>query len=219
MPFTITDRDNLLNDPKGFLGNAFVMVPESCYKPDLKGHPDLLTLEELPDTQAYKEVDLGTDFGVERIRAFNLKKADQHSTVVFPAYIVEYEKGGTPTTVLGTVGSLAFTATMNGCTFGIGTQRSPSSSVVVTHSNSSGFGSNRTGQYDDQRSNVSSALGGTGALLDPVDYRNGSTNATTFGYRETGTLWKFAYIAWRPIGGGRFKTYGVRDIDTTQHRF
>jgi hypothetical protein len=63
-----------------------------------------------------------------------LRKAGPRDSIYFDAYIIEYKPANTPLSILGTEATLAFTANMNGCTFGIGAQSTAANGVVVTHS-------------------------------------------------------------------------------------
>ena len=220
MPFTVEDRDRLLRDPRRFLDTCLLSVAVECYLPELPGHADLLTLEESQgDTVAYRQITLGEDVGLERIRLFDLVRATEHHEVTFPAYVIAHEEGETPRTTLGTEASLAFTAVLTGCTLGIGSQAGPAGSLVVTHSNARGQGSqqaNTAAQHD----RAITAIGRKGTLFEPDDYRvDGKRRATVVGFRDSGQVWQFVFQSWTAVSGMILKSYGVRDITLTNTRF
>jgi hypothetical protein len=229
MPFTITDRDRLIKDPRGFMDGIACMVSGSCYKPEFKGHPDLLTFEDVTFGRAYRDVAIGRDYGSVEIPYLVLRKATSDDTVVFPAYLIEYEDGKTPTTVLGSAASLAFTANMNGCTLGIGSQSAPNGSLIVTHSNARGQPSQaantamqrQAANTEMQRRQASAVVGRKGKLFEPEHYRSEDKQAIAFGYRNGKGMWEFAYVSWRRVAKGNtdnqvpiVKSYGVKDIAT-----
>lgn len=216
MPFSAADRDRLVASPRAFLDRAAVMVAASCAKPTLSGKPDLLTLEQDEGTKAYRQIQIGSDYGMDRVPYYILRKATSADTVTFSAYLVEYQDGKTPITVLGTAATMCFTANMNGCTFGIGSQANANAGLVVTHSNSRGFASQEENAAD-QRFRASHVVGPDGRLFEPEHYRSNNKQSITFGYRSPGQLWRFCFLSYqRHIGEGRITTYGVQDVVTNQ---
>lgn len=217
MPFTAEDRDRLIRDPRGFMDGIACMVSQSCATPTLRGHADLLTFDDCPYMRAFRQLDHGADVILRDIPYLILRKAEPDDTVVFPAYLIEYEPGGAPRTVLGTEAALAFTANMNGCTLGIGSQRGPGSACLVTHANAVGQGS-QAANTAAQRWDASLVVGRRGRLFEPEHYRTHDKQAVTFAFRDRG-LWRFAYLSYKlsPVAVGFVvKSYGVQDVVTNR---
>ncbi|WP_206935699.1 hypothetical protein [Roseococcus thiosulfatophilus] len=215
MPFTADDRDRLIRDPRGFMDGIACMVSQSCSTPSLRGHPDLLTFDDCRYMRAFRQESYGSDTILRDIPYLILRMAVPDDSVVFPAYLIEFEAGGAPRTVLGTGAGLAFTANMNGCTLGIGSQRGPGSACIVTHSNAVGQGS-QDANTRAQRIAAAPIIGRRGRLFEPEHYRSDDKQATTFAYREGG-MWRFAYISYKLTPGAVgfvVKSYGVRDVTT-----
>jgi hypothetical protein len=215
MAFTAADRDRLVLSPRAFLDRAALMVAASCSTPTLYGKPDVLTLEQDEGTTAYRQFLIGDDVGMDRVPFYILRKAKGTDTVTFSAYLVEYEDGKTPITVLGTAATMCFTANMNGCTFGIGSQANANSGLVVTHSNSRGHGS-QDANTADQRFRAGNVVGPDGRLFEPEHYRTNNKQSITFGYRSPGQLWRFCFLSYQRHTGQRITTYGVQDVVTNQ---
>jgi len=212
--FTVADRDRLLADPIAFLDNAAISVAGSVYKPDHFGKPDRLTLVPDEHTPAYKLIQIGSDFGMRAIPHYLLKKAGPRDAMYFDAYIIEYVATKTPISILGTEATLAFTANMNGCTLGIGSQATASDCLVVTHSNSQGHGSQAANTADQAKK--ATAVVGEGALLfEPTTYRTNDKMSITFGVRSRNEKWSFHYLSYRRANQ-RITSYGVQTIGTNQ---
>ena len=214
MAFTAGDRDRLLADPKAFMDRVAISVGQDCSKPTLIGKPDQLTFADDPNVRGYRQIDIGNDIGMDYVPAYLLRKKNGTDTVWFDAYLVEYEDNKTPITVLGQAATLCFTANMNGCTFGIGSQGSPSGSLVVTHSNSRGHGS-QEGNISDQRLKAGFVVGTGGGLFEPEHYRTHGKQSITFGFRKPGQKWQFCFLSYARRSG-IITNYGVRDIVTNQ---
>jgi hypothetical protein len=117
----------------------------------------------------------------------------------FEAYWCHYEPGETHYTFLGTAAPLMFTATMNGCSFGIGMPNG-SGQVLVGHSNLSG--ANESGQNAQLASAIKDGTVLTGTFYrgketkgpDPVSgfpsTLQSLNDATTFGVYKNGE-WSF----------------------------
>lgn len=214
MAFSSSDRDRLLADPKAFMDRIVCAVAQECSKPTLFGKPDKLTFAEDPMVRGYRQVWLGDDIGMDWVPAYMLRKKRGTDTVWFYAYLVEYGDNKTPLTVLGQAATLCFTANMNGCTFGIGSQSTATSSLVVTHSNSRGHGS-QEGNVSDQRLKAGFVVGTGGRLFEPEHYRSHGKQSITFGYRKPGKKWKFCFLSYRR-SRGIVTSYGVQDILTNR---
>lgn len=209
--FSAQDRDELIADPRAFMASIGCEVGSSCYNQSIAGQPDLLTFAfDETGTPSYRlDTRNGTDAVMVRLPFFQLRKA-QGNEVSFSAYLVTYAVGATPQTVLGTAARLAFTANMNGCTFGIGNQANANGALTVTHSNSAGHDSTDANSQA-QRLQAQALVGQGGTLLEPGTYRTDAKQAVTFGYRSPGQLWRFAYLSYRR-SEGRIITLGVMDV-------
>jgi hypothetical protein len=214
MSFNAAERDRLLADPVAFMDSIACMVSQSCSKPDRFGQPDRLTFVSQPG-QAYKVVGVGRDdLGLQRVPYYMLKKAGPRDAIWFNAYLIEYEDGKTPLTVLGDKATMCFTANMNGCTLGIGSQATPADALVVTHSNSRGHGS-QAANTADQALKAGAAVGAGGELFQPENYRpHGQRQSITFGARSRGAKWQFYFLSYARKAG-IIKTYGAKPVTTT----
>ena len=131
------------------------------------------------------------------------------------AYWCPYQPDGMYYTVLGDACDWMFTATMDGCSFGVG-HAAPDGSVIVGHANSAGLDQqgDKSAMIDDQRQHLEGLLGMDGTtILDPSGYRSRKTgwfskawdvSSTTFGVRVSGE-WQF--YTHRFLDGGQYKTY------------
>lgn len=207
-------RDRFVADPVAFIDNAALMIAGSVSRPELRGQPDRLTLEYQPTATAYRQIDIGDDVGMQWVPFYILRKARPDDAATFRAYIIEYVDGETPMTTLGREARLAFTANMNGCTLGIGSQPTRHDALVVTHSNSRGFGS-QDANTADQRARAGAVVGAGGRLFEPSAYRTHGKQSITFGVRPRGRKWAFHFLSYRRAQG-RVTTYGVRPVITSR---
>ncbi len=210
--FSDQDRDDLVADPRTFMASIACEVNHTCFSQSIAGQPDDLTFQFLEDGPiSYRQSWTRNDVDFKtRVPVFRLNKA-QGGDVSFKAYIITYITGSTPSTTLGTDAPLAFTANMNGCTLGIGSQANARSAVTVTHSNSAGHGSDDA-NANDQHQQALGVVGVGGALLEPSVYRTHNKQAVTFGYRSRGQMWRFAYLSYHRQWG-IITTYGVKDVE------
>jgi hypothetical protein len=118
-------------------------------------------------------------------------------------------------TVLGNKATMCFTANMNGCTLGIGSQATSADPVVVTHSNSRGHGS-QAANTADQALKAGAVVGTGGELFQPEDYRpHGQRQSITFGARSQGAKWQFYFLSYTRKSG-IIKSYGAKPVSTTK---
>ncbi|MEM6537548.1 MAG: hypothetical protein AAF668_07445 [Pseudomonadota bacterium] len=212
--FNVAERDRLLSDPVAFINNAAFSVSASAYEPELFGRPDRLTMVPDSSVPAYRLFEIGDDIGMRRVPHYLIKKAGPRDNMYFDAYIIEYKERNTPITILGTEAQLAFTANMNGCTLGIGSQKSATDALVVTHANSKGKGSQQA-NTDDQATKSRAVAGAGATLLEPTTYRTNDKMAITFGVRKPTERWRFYYLSYKR-SQGRITTYGVHEVTTNQ---
>lgn len=143
-----------------------------------------------------------------------------------PAYFCGYEQNKTIPLTLKNAAMWMFTVTMDGCTFGVGSQsRGNLGSVRVAHANNSSqaapdisinTGGNiltgRPAQAHIQAMMATSHVGQGGFLIEPDSYMGGdhSMKATTFGYHAPMGIWTFKSLSYR-MGGGTWVHGGVND--------
>ncbi len=137
-----------------------------------------------------------------------------------PAYFCPYSPGRVEVTTLGNGALWAFTADMDGCTFGVGHQGPHAGGhVTVLHANmmhmqgstlTPGGGAPVTGipaQRRLQKMLAVSHIGPNGELIEPEDYLgapDARMHATTFGHHANGGPWTFQSLTYRNTGGGQF---------------
>lgn len=141
----------------------------------------------------------------------------------FWAYWCPYDLDRFGYTTLTNQADFMFTATMDGCSFGVGHAASDGS-VIVGHVNSTGLQTptgDTTAMEQDQHEKLNMILvSGKGgkkkpATFEPRDYRFNNNvrevNATTFGVREGGR-WKFYAHRWIKTYNGPQVVYQYLDI-------
>jgi hypothetical protein len=123
----------------------------------------------------------------------------------FFAYWCPYAQNQTFSCMLGNGAKFMFTAIMDGCSFGVGTEASPGQ-VRVAHANRGAIGVEaeehvgmaeaRNRQAIAQSQSLSLTVGGDVRTIGPSDYRqdiDGSSvlSSTTFGWHDLGGPWVF----------------------------
>jgi hypothetical protein len=144
------------------------------------------------------------------------------------AYFCPYENNQTKALMLKNAAQWMFTATMDGCTFGVGSQTPGAmGSVRVAHANTSSIASpDRNVQIATPGGVVSggdaknrmqallatSHVGPGGLLIEPPSYMadNLENKATTFGYHQLGGPWTFKALKYR-MGGAIWTHAGIVD--------
>lgn len=150
----------------------------------------------------------------------------QEGESFFMGYIADYEQGSTVGTMIGTDAHYCFTANMNGCTFGLGSQALPTSPVLVSHGNAANPKSNvysnipkklkeKADRTDEGKALVralqtklqfkrGAKMHPGGVLFQPEHYRGEGANTwdcTTMVYRPTGGKWKIYMQRYHRRGG------------------
>ena len=140
---------------------------------------------------------------------------------IFEAYWCPYAKDDTLTCMLGNGSRYMFTATMDGCSFGVGSQ-SGDGTCRVAHANESTFAANKEATFGldgarqfaraEQKNRLVNKLGGDIGVIDPLNYMADHDGAmelksTTFGYRN-GQGWEFYTQKYWKNG----TTYFLRDV-------
>ena len=127
----------------------------------------------------------------------------------------------TKSLILGNAAPWMFTVTMDGCTFGIGSQPGATGDVRVAHANNGsmagpsitiGGDTGRAAQRRIQALLATSHVGPGSILIEPDSYMGGdlSVKATTFGFHANAGAWTFKALSHR-IGGNVALHGGVID--------
>ena len=134
----------------------------------------------------------------KQIRLYSLREARAGDTDVFMAYWCPYTNQQTRYTTLTNLAEYMFTATMDGCSFGIGS-RTPDGTCLVSHSNQNQFETpdSKDEMISKQKGALRGLLGSKAKLFQPKDYRSVGTfkkthgvSAATFGICDN-NKWKF----------------------------
>lgn len=127
------------------------------------------------------------------IDIMSVNNSPANGAPTFSAYWCPYEKNDCQTAFLGTVASYMFTAKMDGCSFGFGSQVA-NVGLTVAHCNLGGTG-HAAQQMDMIKQNVAFQNDPNVKVLSPGTYRQatttGGTEATTFGILRANGTWKF----------------------------
>ncbi|HEY4252593.1 MAG TPA: hypothetical protein VGM87_15380 [Roseomonas sp.] len=124
--------------------------------------------------------------------------ASNDPTTAFWAYWCPYDANRTAFTTLTGHAEWMFTATMDGCTFGVG-RAAPDGTVVVGHANANRHQTKKSisRMAQTQRAELQAELGMHASMLQPKNYRFRGTfskkrdvSSATFGVRD-GSTWKF----------------------------
>ncbi|MDA1075607.1 MAG: hypothetical protein O3A63_12735 [Proteobacteria bacterium] len=221
MSFTQDECRSFLADPPGWLDSVAISVSNLISTPSVKGKPDKLTFRPSAGSGFRSAGSKETPIPV-----YMLSKAKEDE-VSFDAYIAEYVQGKTTPTMLGGDASLCFTANMNGCTFGIGTQATPADSLLVSHGNAAGSkglsglaGVVKPSTILEIQNSVQHTwareVHGTGQVFEPEHYRTGGRQSITFGWREQGKKWKFFFQSYEKVSGSKWLVHGVNPVGTNQ---
>ena len=140
---------------------------------------------------------------------------------IFDAYWCPYDQNKTFTCILGNDSRYMFTATMDGCSFGIGSQTGDGT-CRVGHSNAGTFGANKEQTYGmdgarqfqraEQQNLLKHQMGNNINVISPLNYMADYDGAlvlksTTFGYRN-GANWEFYTQQYLRTGN----KYFLRDV-------
>jgi hypothetical protein len=187
-----------LADPVGFAG-ANIIVPSQLGGTQNDARIQELTLRLQPMSRGRR---LGEDVPVYAVT--RPQPGDPIGSSLF-AYWVPYAQNQTFSCNLGNGARFMFTATMDGCSFGIGS--SPTPGVVrVAHANRGTYAADqarvigvdhaRELQALVQRDELRATLGNQARIIAPNDYRRDVDlapvlSSTTFGFHALGAAWEF----------------------------
>jgi len=139
----------------------------------------------------------------------------------FFVYWCPYNQNETLSCTLGNGARYMFTATMDGCSFGVGSQAT--GVCRVAHSNEARFGANKEAtfglggarqfQRDEQQNRLTSILGSNASIINPLHYMPDHDNelilkSTTFGLHTLGQNWSFYTQRYWKNGN----TYFLREV-------
>jgi hypothetical protein len=148
-------------------------------------------------------------------KVFRLYTRPDNYSPSISAYICPYGNNEVNTITLGNDCLWMFTALMDGCTFGVGSQGTGANGTVrVAHVNSTDATKyqpkdiGQEAQAKLQRNLTKTQVGRDGSLIEPADYKpmaDGSTvmQSTTFGTHPLGKAWSFytqTYTWIAPVG-------------------
>ncbi|WP_347986347.1 hypothetical protein [Methylomonas sp. AM2-LC] len=209
---------NFLIDPIDFMKNNLV-VPHHAQigsnQADSGIHTMCLVKSSVPARQNGKDVDKWI------LMKYSSRINPATLGGVFEAYWCPYSQNQTLTCVLNTESRYMFTATMDGCSFGIGSQTGDGA-CRVAHANESGFGLKhenifgmdgaRQFQRSEQEQRLKHQLGNNIQVINPLNYMADFDGAlelksTTFGYRKAMT-WEFYTQKYWKNGG----TFFLREV-------
>ena len=205
-----------LTDPIAFLNSNMIRV-----RSDLKsagfGDANRFILVKLNPTSASCQTKSGKACDV-----YSLAEAGPKDDPVVLAYFLDYQAGKIKHQFLGKKAAVAFTITMDGCTFGVGS-KTLAGGVLITHANATGV---HKGVKGDEGTSLNIAtqkewtqrdLGADSTLLEPSKYRPaGAQIANTFGLRDS-KGWSFYYQAYRRLAKSHptpYELIGVKPISS-----
>ncbi|HEX7760175.1 MAG TPA: hypothetical protein VF459_11780 [Caulobacteraceae bacterium] len=201
-------ENDFRNDPLGFMQNnvVYVTIPN-----DTTGLVDLTI--ELRNPAAVVSNKPGYN-------VFRLRLAKNTDQAPLRAYVCPYQQDTIQGIMLGNQAQWCFTPTMDGCTFGIGSQGpGTNGTVLVSHVNTNrsgqavgeaaGLDGHRQQQRKMQRNLVRSQVGMDAVLIEPDTYmtEGGEANklkSTTFGSHAANGPWTFHTQRYRYSGNTFF---------------
>ncbi len=221
MSFTQDECRSFLADPLLWLDSVAISISNVISTPSIKGKPDKLTFRPSAGNGFRSAGTKETPIPV-----YMLSKA-KDGEASFDAYIAEYVQGKTTPTTLGREADLCFTANMNGCTFGLGTQATAADALLVSHGNAAGSQGVKglAGVVDPSTIvEIQNSLQltwarethGSGQVFEPEHYRKGGRQSITFGWRKPGKKWKFYFQSYEKPAGNKWLVYGVNPVGTNQ---
>lgn len=110
----------------------------------------------------------------------------------FPAFWCPYDQDRLGWTTLSRFGDYMFTATMDGCSFGIGSA-TKDGTRLVGHANSANLDTpdSHAPMISDQRQRLKGMLGKKSKVFEPKHYRKNHGMSTTFGLKDSKHKWRF----------------------------
>ena len=207
-------------EPLSFMRDNLVVVPFEGAAEDTKDEPLDLVLYTLPPSNSVAKKQHGGACGLYFITMKSVLRYSAAAVSVgeFKGYFCPYKTDNTLGTVISNKADMMFTAAMDGCSFGIGSEGAQGERLVY-HSNLAGMGSasdqSRQGQAQDMTLRM--VLGGrTETVFSPADYRTDSTGeqqrSTTFGLRDVVSgKWSF-YSQTYTSQPGAIRTFVLKTV-------
>jgi hypothetical protein len=143
------------------------------------------------------------------VPVMQVERANSTDKGAFLTWIVDYAQNDIKYKTLSSARSFCFTATMNGCTFGIGSQ-APNGVVTVSHANAIAVGSTGGMKNQTERQSQMAVRSDDALNFDANQYDVGvvsgmALNTTLIGIYDTGE-WSFYYQTYANTG----LTYVIR---------
>ncbi len=179
-----------------------------------------VTVEPRDPATTIANIPVGAFGGAAEGGVYKLRKKTANDARGLRVYFCGYEQNKTIPLMLGNDANWMFTVTMNGCTFGVGSQAGADGAVRVAHANNAkqmkpgisvgpdGGVTGRAAQARVQAMYATSHVGPGGLLIEPDTYQGADQGmeATTFGHHPTGGAWSFKALTYRK--GGTTWTHG-----------
>lgn len=192
---------DFIKNPLTFLNNNILVIGFDAFSPNHvtpSSGVELFKFVQLPKNRA-----LGSQLG-ESKPVYQLIPTNKADPGTLEAYWCPYKQNDTLGIVLGHEADFMFTATMDGCTLGLGSQGADGSTLVY-HSNLANMGSanNPHAQGEAQRTTLNMMYGASGhTLFEPGAYRfeygQNILSSTTIGARSRDTrkwhFWSQVYL-------------------------
>jgi hypothetical protein len=204
-----------LQDPLGFMSKNVVVVGwDGPANDTLNGAVyDMTFVTKAPATACAKQLgkSLGLYFLVPAPMVKQLPAATPDGRT-FKAYFCPYQQNNILGTTISKGADYMFTATMDGCSLGIGAAATDGSRLI--------YHDNRGGQAEDQRTELGLVMGASlQSVIEPKDYRfemgQGVLKSTTFGLRlATNNKWSFHTQIYFEDATKNPRTYYLRDLKT-----
>jgi len=186
----LTAAQDFIDNPLAFCADNIILVSE--FQGEMRSGLHVFTLEHAPNL-------IGKQLG-RMLNVYRLKPSG--SVVGILAYWCPYRGNSVHGTTVGYRARFMFTATMDGCSLGVGSDAGRGTRFV-THANAGTFGAKfepqlgmdkaREMQRDMQRSLIARKHGADGnvAVVSPLNYMKDvdgelALKSTTFGYRPDG---------------------------------
>lgn len=204
---------NFLINPVDFL-NRNLVIPDHLSFGSSQDSAGVRTMCLWPNGTAIKN---GQPIDRWKVIAHSPKYPQAKIEAIFNGYWLPYDQNHTFTCMLGADADYMFTATMNGCSFGIGSQPGDGS-CLVGHANKGTYGAQAEAQYGlptarrlqaaSQTNMLISKIPALDRVINGADYQDDGAGAmtlqsTTFGVRRNNT-WHFSTQKYRKVDAATF---------------
>ncbi|WP_426169332.1 hypothetical protein [Sandarakinorhabdus sp. DWP1-3-1] len=200
--------DDFCNNTLQFMQQnvVYVILPH-----DTTGIVEVVVEPRVP-AATISNIAVGVVGGVVAGGVYKMRRRAATDTNGLNVYFCPYSNNSTKPLMLGNGALWMFTATMDGCTFGVGSQGPGSNgNVRVCHANNAsqarpdivfGGDTGRAAQGRMQAMFARSHVGPDGMLIEPASYMGDDfgQKATTFGTHAHGAAWGFRALTYRQAG-------------------